>query len=114
MSVLYGFLSQILTFADSDLEKLYQFGRYLRRLLPSDPTEIATGSPEEHRYGIVSDPTDLEWADQVRAAGRAAAATKKLRSIFGSGPEELESLSTIIAELNERFGLNWELNIASL
>ena len=29
---LYAFLSQILTFADADLEKLYQFSRYLRRL----------------------------------------------------------------------------------
>ena len=37
---LYAFLSQVLTFADADLEKLYQFGRYLRRLLPVDREEL--------------------------------------------------------------------------
>ena len=33
---LYAFLAQVLTFADVDLEKLYVFARYLRRLLPAD------------------------------------------------------------------------------
>ena len=33
---LYAFLSQVLTFADADLEKLYVFARHLRRLLPAD------------------------------------------------------------------------------
>ena len=37
---LYAFLAQILTFADVDLEKLYVFARYLRRLLPADPAEL--------------------------------------------------------------------------
>src|SRR5262249_5055697 len=37
---LYAFLSQVLTFADVDLEKLYQFARYLRRLLPADRAEL--------------------------------------------------------------------------
>ena len=33
---LYAFLAQVLTFADADLEKLYVFAKYLRRLLPAD------------------------------------------------------------------------------
>ena len=37
---LYSFLAQILTFADSDLEKLHVFARYLRPLLPGDGTEL--------------------------------------------------------------------------
>ena len=37
---LYAFLAQILTFADTDLEKLYVFARYLRRLLPADQEEL--------------------------------------------------------------------------
>ena len=37
---LYGFLSQVLTFADADLEKLYVFARHLRRLLPPDKDEL--------------------------------------------------------------------------
>ena len=30
---LYSFLAQVMTFLDADLEKLYVFARYLRRLL---------------------------------------------------------------------------------
>ena len=37
---LYAFLAQVLTFADADLEKLYVFARYLRRLLPADRDEL--------------------------------------------------------------------------
>ncbi len=33
---LYAFLGQILTFADTELEKLYVFARHLRRLIPGD------------------------------------------------------------------------------
>jgi Type I site-specific restriction-modification system, R (restriction) subunit and related helicases len=102
---LYGFLSQILTFADSDLEKLYQFGRYLRRLLPSDPTEL----PREVQKNIDMEsyriqPTSSGPIKLERQAGQLQ--PQKTKEHFGSGPEELESLSTIIAELNERFGLN--------
>ena len=34
---LYSFLSQVITFADPDLEKLHAFTRHLLRLLPPDP-----------------------------------------------------------------------------
>ena len=37
---LYAFLSQVLTFADPDLEKLYVFARHLRRLLPASREEL--------------------------------------------------------------------------
>ncbi|MGH7786867.1 MAG: hypothetical protein ACRERC_08375 [Candidatus Binatia bacterium] len=37
---LYAFLAQVLTFADADLERLYVFARYLRRLLPADGVEL--------------------------------------------------------------------------
>src|SRR5439155_18165886 len=37
---LYAFLSQILTFTDADLEKLYAFARHLRRILPSDRADL--------------------------------------------------------------------------
>jgi len=37
---LYAFLSQVLTFADPDLEKLYVFARHLKRLLPADREEL--------------------------------------------------------------------------
>jgi len=102
---LYAFLAQVLTFADADLEKLYVFARYLRRLLPPDRVEL----PREVQQNI-----DMEsYRLQQTASGRIGLdrqagilepmATKER---YGAAPEELESLSRIIAELNERFGLN--------
>ena len=81
------------------------FSRHLRRLIPADRThlprevqqnidmesyrirETASGKiPLERRPGLLS---------PVSAKGR-----------YGSAPEEVETLSRIIAELNERFGLH--------
>ena len=102
---LYAFLAQVLTFADADLEKLYVFTRYLRRLLPPDPDEL----PREVQQNI-----DMEsFRLQQTGSGRIALARKTgvLDPMGPEGPhlaspEEMEPLSRIIAELNERFGLN--------
>ena len=45
---LYAFLSQVLPFEDTDLEKLYGFARFLRRLLPGAREEL----PAEIRQNI--------------------------------------------------------------
>ncbi len=102
---LYAFLSQVMPFGDTDLEKLYVFARHLRRLVKGRPEELpleiqqnidmesyrlqqtASGAIDLGRDGAPLDP---------QAAGEA----------YGAGEEELEPLSAIIAELNERFGLN--------
>jgi type I restriction enzyme R subunit len=102
---LYAFLSQILTFADADLEKFYVFARYLRRLLPADRLEL----PREVQQNI-----DMEsYRIQQTGGGKISLERKPgiLAPQGGKGmydvqPEELESLSLIIAGLNERFGLN--------
>jgi type I site-specific restriction-modification system R (restriction) subunit len=102
---LYAFLAQVLTFADADLEKLYVFARHLRRLLPADREEL----PREVQQNI-----DMEsYRIQQTGSGRIALERKVgLLDPVGtkSDPrpqaEELEALSRIIAELNERFGLN--------
>jgi type I restriction enzyme R subunit len=101
---LYAFLAQVLTFADADLEKLYVFARHLRRLLPADLDTL----PREVQQNI-----DMEsYRIQQTGSGRIALDRKigKLdpqgtKSRHGAAPE-LEALSRIIAELNERFGLN--------
>ncbi|MCX7031086.1 MAG: putative DNA binding domain-containing protein [Spirochaetes bacterium] len=102
---LYAFLAQILTFADVDLEKLYLFGRGLRRLLREERETL----PVEVQQNI-----DMEsYRIQQTAAGQI-----KLKRGSGTldpagpppdhglAPEDLEPLSRIIAELNERFGLS--------
>ncbi len=102
---LYAFLAQVLTFADADLEKLYVFARHLRRLLPADRAEL----PREGQQNI-----DMEsYRIQQTGSGRIALERRpgvlepvSTKQGHGVTPEELETLSRIIAELNERFGLN--------
>lgn len=102
---LYAFLAQVLTFADADLEKLYVFARHLRRLLPADRDVL----PREVQQSI-----DMEsYRIQQTGSGKIALERRPgvvdpagSRTSHGRAPEELESLSRIIAELNERFGLN--------
>jgi type I restriction enzyme R subunit len=102
---LYAFLAQVLTFADADLEKLYVFARHLRRLLPADRETL----PRDVQQNI-----DMEsYRIQQTGSGRIALERKPgvlepvgPKATHGTAPEELETLSRIIAELNERFGLN--------
>ncbi len=102
---LYAFLAQVLTFADADLEKFYVFARHLRRLLPADRDSL----PREVQQNI-----DMEsYRIQQTGSGRIALERKaglldpqNAKGGYGLPPEELETLSRIIAELNERFGLN--------
>ncbi len=102
---LYAFLSQVVTFADADLEKMYAFARCLRKLLPADRATL----PREVQANI-----DMEsYRIQETSSGRIGLertggvldpiATKDRASL---GVEEMEPLSRIVAELNERFGLN--------
>jgi type I restriction enzyme R subunit len=102
---LYAFLAQLLTFADADLEKLYVFARHLRRLLPAD----RAGLPREVQQNI-----DMEsYRIQQTGSGKVALERRpgvfqpvSTKSGYEKWPEELETLSRIIEELNERFGLN--------
>jgi type I restriction enzyme R subunit len=102
---LYAFLAQVLTFADADLEKLYVFARHLRRLLPADRAEL----PREVQQNI-----DMEsYRIQQTGSGKIALERRpgvldpvSTKSRYDLDAEELETLSRIIAELNERFGLN--------
>jgi type I restriction enzyme R subunit len=102
---LYAFLAQVLTFADTDLEKLYVFARYLRRLIPAGGGEL----PREVQQNI-----DME-SYRIQETGSGKIALERKPGILvpvgtgggrGTPIEEQETLSRIIEELNERFGLN--------
>jgi type I restriction enzyme, R subunit len=102
---LYAFLAQVLVYADADLEKLYVFCRHLRRLLPADREEL----PRDVQQTI-----DMEsYRIQQVGSGKIAVDRRPgvldpigTKTTHTSGSEEIETLSRIIAELNERFGLN--------
>ena len=101
---LYAFLAQVLTFLDPDLEKLHVFARHLRPMLRADREEL----PREIQQNI-----DME-SYRIRRTGGGKVAlepnAKPLDPVRTKGPrehtpEELETLSRIIADLNERFGI---------
>ena len=103
---LYSFLAQVLPFSDVELEKLYAFARHLRRLLSHTGEEL----PREIQQNIDMESYRIQQTGSGNVSldrkGKAGAldpvATKDVRE---STPEELEALSRIIVELNERFGI---------
>ena len=89
----------------SFLEKLYVFARHLRRLLPADREEL----PREVQQNIDMESYRIQQTGNGRIALERNAGVLEpvsTKSTHGLAPEELETLSRIIAELNERFGLN--------
>lgn len=101
---LYGFISQIITFEDVDLEKLYVFAKALNRKLPRREVKL----PYEIREAVdldsfrlqetYSGSIDLEPDDGVVKG-------------FGDGSlystdDEKDLLSNIVKTLNETYGLN--------
>jgi len=102
---LYSFLSQVVPFADASLEKLYAFARILRRQIKDE----LTGLPLEIRQNIDMESYRLKLtgSEAIRLSrGKGLIRPKKAKDPARQGPEELEALSRIIAELNERFGLD--------
>ncbi len=102
---LYVFLAQVLKFADADLEKLAFFARNLRRLIPAEreklPLEVQQNIDMES-YRIQQ--TSNRRIKLERNGGRIEPIQSSDRQ--GSAPEQIEPLSLIIAELNERFGIH--------
>ena len=99
----YGFLSQVMTFIDPDLEKLYTFLRLLRRRLPIEREKL----PYEIQQAI--DIENLTVKQTAKGKIKLKHKTGELNpdvlgETGGLPPSEIEALSEIIKELNERFG----------
>jgi type I restriction enzyme, R subunit len=101
---LYGFISQIITFEDVDLEKLYVFAKALNRKLPRRHARL----PYEIRDGVDLDSFRLQetYSGEIELE-------KKQGVIpgFGDGTppnteDEKDLLSHIITTLNEVHGVN--------
>jgi type I restriction enzyme, R subunit len=101
----YAFLSQVLTFPDPDLEKLYVFARYLRRRILADPAEL----PVEIQQNIDMESYRIRKTSNGRVPldrGPGVLEPPRAKDFRGAAAEDLEPLSVIIAQLNERFGLD--------
>ena len=100
---MYGFLSQVLPYQDSDLEKLYTYLRFLLKKLPRDPSGPGyklDGDVELEYYRLqkISEGSiDLEGGDSGELKGPGDVGTGKV------GDDDIP-LSELIKILNERFG----------
>lgn len=101
---LYGFISQIITFEDVDLEKLYVFAKALNRKLPRRQSPL----PYEIR-----DAVDLDSFRLQETYSGSIELEKEQGTVpgFGDGTlygteDEKDLLSHIITTLNETYGIN--------
>jgi type I restriction enzyme R subunit len=103
---LYAFLSQVITFTDADLEKLYVFAKLLWRVLPVNRDPL----PVEVQQNIDLDAFRLKRTSSGTI--KLEKGTKELDPMTPKDegcarPEDIEPLSQIIHELNERFGTDF-------
>jgi len=103
---LYAFLSQIISFKDVNLEKLYVFLRMLSRKIPIDKDRL----PVEITENVNMDTYRIQ---QISSGSiELEKTTGELKPIEGLGTGkvsegEKEFLSRIIEEVNERFGTDF-------
>jgi type I restriction enzyme, R subunit len=100
---LYGFLSQVIPFQDSDLEKLSTYARFLATKLPhrSDGTKYLFEDEVALKYyrlqKISEGSIRLDQGDNVPVAGPTAVGT-------GQAEDKQVELSRLIDRINELFG----------
>jgi len=104
---LYAFLSQIIPYQDSDLEKLYTYLRFLYTKLPKRQADKFVLDDEVvlkyYRLQKISEGSiNLEVGDAEPVYGPTEVGSRKAR-------EDQVQLSTLVSTLNERFGTEFTL-----
>jgi type I restriction enzyme R subunit len=103
---LYGFLSQVIPFQDSDLEKLYTYLRFLGSKLPHRSSGLKYVFDEEvalkyYRLQKISEGSiRLDSGEQVAVSGPTAVGT-------GKSKDTQVELSRLIDLVNEKFGTDF-------
>lgn len=103
---LYAFLSQVATFVDADLEKLYAFGRLLLRRLPIEKEKL----PVEIQQSIDLESYRLDKTSSGKITIQRGQGEMKPEDPLTPdkiNQPDIEALSEIIKELNERFGTDF-------
>lgn len=103
---LYGFLSQVIPYQDSDLEKLYVFLRHLYRKLPRRRTGPAYNFDDEVRLDYYRLQKISEGSISLKE-GTASALDGPTEVGTGMVREEPVTLSRLIDIVNERFGTDF-------
>ncbi|MEX2431443.1 MAG: hypothetical protein WD645_05935 [Dehalococcoidia bacterium] len=104
---LYAFLSQIIPYADAELEMLYSFGRFLLPHLPSDrdPQLVKVGEEVALQYYRME---RVHEGAIVLREGEAAYVKGPTEVGTGQAKDEQAPLSEIIQVLNDRFGTEFD------
>ncbi len=102
---LYAFLSQVIRFTDAGLEKFYVYTRLLVRMLPRRKEDL----PREIQRLIDMDSYRIQRTGTGRIPLERGEGDVEPRGPGGSRipVEEMEALSEIIRDLNERFGTDF-------
>jgi type I restriction enzyme R subunit len=105
---LYAFLSQIMPYADPELEMLYSFGRFLLPHLPLDRDNTNVKLSDE--VGLQYYRLQRVFSGAIDLADEQGEYTVKSPTDVGSGKskEEKAPLSEIIDVLNTRFGTDFK------
>jgi type I restriction enzyme R subunit len=101
---LYGFVSQVVTFTDPDLEKLYVFAKALNRKLPRRKGHL----PYEIREAVDLDSFRLQetYASSIALEEADGQVPGYTNGTMGLSENERDLLSNIVKALNEVHGLN--------
>lgn len=101
---IYGFLSQLIPFADLNLEKLYIFNKFLQKKLPAINNPLPYSVMEDvdiDSYKIVN-----KGQKEIKIIGEGE--LKPISSGVGEfSPESNQKLSKIIQDLNDAFGTDF-------
>ena len=104
---LYSFLLQVISFQDKELDKLYQFARFLYRKLPVDKSEL----PNEVKQYVDIDSYRVQETSSGSIEPESEDANKgpQHRTKYKRKKEEKKDpLSVIIERLNELFGFDMD------
>ncbi|GBE18452.1 type I restriction enzyme EcoR124II R protein [archaeon BMS3Abin16] len=101
---IYGFISQLITFEDVDLEKLYVFAKNLNKKLPKREGRL----PLEIREAIDLDSFRIQetFKGQIELAKIDGSTPGITTGASKHGDEEKDFLSNIVKTLNETYGVN--------
>ena len=101
---LYGFISQVITFTDVDLEKLYVFAKALNRKLPRRKGSL----PYEVRDAVDLDSFRLQetYSGSLSLDPEDGTVSGYGNGIGGGIEDEKDLLSNIVKALNDTYGLN--------
>ncbi|MBW4430312.1 MAG: DEAD/DEAH box helicase family protein [Pelatocladus maniniholoensis HA4357-MV3] len=103
---LYAFISQLLPLPDADLEKFYEFARHLIRKLPVSSQRL----PLDVQQNIELESYRIQQTHSGKIKLERGVRELSPITAVGTGSpfvEQLEALSQIIQEINQRFGTNF-------